>query len=229
MRAHAPVLRHRRPRPGPELDLLSSALDAGLPTGFPGSPQILREPELPVGSPDVVALFPRASRPPEPRTPLSPSQTRVLHQLWLSGGVRLSELARLLHVPPRRLDGIIQHLTSLDLVWCRGTFVSARALDRIFPLRQIVTVEGKISDWRKGLDQAESNLWFASVSYLLLPHRTRLSEPMRAAIDRQVGLLIFDGKRVHRLVKPRPVEIPRSYGSWLLSEWLIQQRGGAGA
>lgn len=202
--------------------MLSAALDSGLPTGFSGSPEILREPELPVGSPDVVAVFPRATKPP-PRTPLTTAHTRILHQLWLSGGVRVPELARLLHISPRRLETLVGYLTEMDLVWCRGSYCAARPLNRIFPIRQIVAVEAKMSDWKTGLNQAESNLWFASVSYLLLPHRKELSAPVRAAADRGVGILVYDGRRVRRLVQPRPVQIPRSYGSWLFSEWLIQR------
>jgi hypothetical protein len=224
MHSIAPVLRRRKPRPGPELEMLASALESGLPIGFPGQPTILREPELPVGSPDVVAMFPRA-RKLQARAPLSPAHARVLHQMWLSGGVRVPDLARLLHISPRRLTTLVDELTELDLVWCRGTYCATRSLDRIFPVRQIVAVEAKMTDWKKGLDQAEANLWFASVSYLLLPHRRVLTAPIQAATNRGVGLLSYDDRSVRRLVRPRPVEIPRSYGSWLLSEWLIESSG----
>jgi hypothetical protein len=79
-----------------------------------------------------------------------------------------------------------------------------------------------MSDWRTGLEQAESNLWFASVSYLLLPKRKNLGTLIDATSTKGIGLLIYDGRQVHRLVQPRPAPIPRSYGSWLFSEWLLQ-------
>lgn len=218
-----PLLRHRRPRPGPELDLIASAFEAGVPMGFPGSPEILREPELPVGSPDVVAVFPRRTFHAE-RQPLDETHVRVLHQIWLSGGVDINALSFLIHMAPRKLARVIRVLDHLGLVRCRGEYCTARPLASIFPIRQIVAIEAKISDWRTGLEQAESNLWFASVSYLLVPKRKSPESLVKAASTKGVGLLILDGRRVRRLVQPRPVAIPRSYGSWLFGEWLIQHR-----
>jgi hypothetical protein len=220
-RVQTTVFRHRRPRPGPEHELLASALRVGLPTGLSGTPLVLREPELPVGSPDVVAVFPRVTQHLE-RPALVPAQARILHQVWLSRRVQVDELSRLVHVPQRKLRSILGMLCEFGLVYLRGQFCVTRPLNYIFPLRHIVAVEAKMTDWRAGMDQAESNLWFASASYLLLPIRRDYSKPMAAAASRGIGLLTFDGRRVRRLVRPRTVPIPRSYGSWMLSEWFLQ-------
>lgn len=216
------LFRHRRPRPGPELDLLNGALKSGLPTGHRGKPITLREPELPTGSPDFIALYARGDV--APRPPLLCQHLQVLHQLWVCHGTRGPALAKMLNMSPRRLESILADLVEAGVIHRRGDFCQPRSLTSIFGVRQIVAVEAKISDWRTAIQQAQNNLWFASESYVLVPERRDLSAMIDSAERFGVGLLIYTGNHVRRAAKARKYPIPSSYGSWLFSEWLHEQR-----
>lgn len=185
---------------------------------------MLREPELPTGSPDVVVVYSRAGRCHRRQT-LPQKHLRVLHQLWVSGGTEEGELASMLSLGPRRLRSIVFELEEAGVIQRRDTFLATRSLESIFRPRQIVAIEAKISDWRGAFRQAHANLWFASESYVLLPKRRALEAPVECAMRWGIGLLMWDGARVRRVVRPQRYPIPSSYGSWLFSEWLNEKEG----
>ena len=212
--------RQRSIRPGPEANLLAAALDAGIPVGRRGCPMLLREPELPVGCPDALLLYARAKgasvfRGYEPTT----RHLRLLHQIWLCRGVRIEELGRLVSLTTRATDRLVRELVSFKLVVRTGSYVRARAIDLIFSLSGIVAIEAKVSDWRKGLRQSLSNLWFASESYLLVPSGVGGTALHAEAKELGVGVVRFDGRRCLRSLRPMRQSLPVSYGSWLVNEW----------
>lgn len=216
------LFRHRQPRPGPELDLLNGALESGLPTGHRGTPITLREPELPSGSPDFIALYARDEV--SPRAPLLHHHLQVLHQLWVCRGTREDSLSKMLNIGRRRLERILCDLVEAGVIRKRGDFCEARSLTSIFGVRQIVAVEAKMSDWKTAIQQAQNNLWFASESYVLIPERRDLSAMIDSAARVGVGLLVYTGQNVRRVTRARRYPIPSSYGSWLFSEWLHHRK-----
>lgn len=214
---------HRRPRPGPETDLLDGALRSGLPFGRRGKPVLLREPEIGTGAPDLVAVYHRHGVAAGRSEALGELHFRVLHQLWRSGGTSLGELGLLINLSVKALERTVGELLDAELVWARGGHLSARSLASIFPARHIIAVEAKVSDWRGAIEQARMNLWFASESYILVPSRINLAPIVECAASVDVGVLGFDGQRTRRWSRPEPRRIPASFGSWVLGEWSVRQ------
>lgn len=99
-----------------------------------------------------------------------------------------------------------------------------RPLAETYAVRRLIAVEAKIGNWRRGLEQAFQNTWFASESYLLLDQLGKKSGLFERADELGIGLLeptsSFD-------TCPLPAKrgaLPLSQASWLFNEsvWRCQ-------
>jgi hypothetical protein len=157
----------RRPVVGPELTMIETALQHS----FFRSPILLREPKLDSGCPDLVAvhLTRREMLWSAEREALTRDHFRVLHHLHSVRWSTSDDLANALHWGPAAMRRILIELLSARLIRQTRRGFAPVALSRLFLARRIVAIEAKMSDWRRALEQASANLWFASESYVLLP------------------------------------------------------------
>jgi hypothetical protein len=95
----------------------------------------------------------------------------------------------------------------------------------VFAVRRIVAIEAKVSDWQDGLQQAFQNSWFASESYLLMPHIPRSPLLLEESARFGVGLRTQGQPLDNGELCPRQVPVPRSYASWLFNEWVWRADG----
>ncbi len=209
--------------PGPELTLLQEALKRGLPIGG-GEAIYFREPRLPTGFPDLVAVYSKQSS-----FTLSPSRLkldvchlRLLYHIHCVGNASVEGLVNALMWKTRDLTTRIVELEESNLVHIRGKNIRPKALNEVFAASKIVALEAKIDHWQKALSQAVANTWFASQSYILLPKGRGALRAATVAQQFGVGVLVFDGLRTTRLVRSSKLDIPSSYGSWLINEWAIR-------
>jgi hypothetical protein len=217
--------RSRTPTPGPELDLVTLALDSYPVNSAPAPPLVFREPELPTGFPDVVAVFchPHPTHPPPGRAYLDPVHLRLLHHLYTVRHGCASDLASALGHTRRMVTQMLEDLEGGSLVrWDRDTEL-ARPIDSVFIARRIVAVEAKIRDWRRALRQAVANTRFASHSYVLLPAARLSREVCHHAARLGIGVMTFDGIRVAVRTLATRQRIPASYGSWLVNEGAVRE------
>ncbi len=102
-----------------------------------------------------------------------------------------------------------------------------RPLSAIFAATRIVAVEAKIRDWRKALEQAHLNTWFASQSCVLVPKISRNSTMLQDA--QELGVTVLTQQPAGWKLKTAQPQRPRSYVSWLLNDWAwkaaVQQGG----
>jgi len=77
-----------------------------------------------------------------------------------------------------------------------------------------------MGDWRKGLEQAVHNTWFASESYLLMPTLPRSRAPHEEAGRLSVGL-IDRGTQLadHPSAASSSALDHPSVGAWLVNAW----------
>ncbi|MGA7741091.1 MAG: hypothetical protein WCE40_04565 [Polyangia bacterium] len=203
--------------------MLEAALASWMPTVNSAGPVLLREPELPTGCPDVVALF-RSGLPlsvPAARRRLTPRHFQLLQHLYEVKEAEVDRLADLLAVTDRLLAILVQDLAGAALVRVSDSRVRPTPLASVFGVNRIVAIEAKMTDWRTAITQASANTWFASESYVLLPYRSCVTNIAVEAERQGVGLLLFDGRVTECPVPAKAREIPASFGSWLLNEWLL--------
>lgn len=208
----------RRTRPGPELELVESFLEA-IPLEIPRGCQatVFQEPRIESGFPDLVIVVWRVAATRkwnEARALLEPQDLRVMHYLHQAGGkVADQELSECFQCLPRNLE----RLKSAGMVRRVGASWVARALSWSFAARKIIAIEAKIGKWAEALDQAVLNTWFASSSYILIPN-----SPSQQVLDVArrfgVGVCSMNGAEVEEITSP-PEQLPKSYASWIFNDW----------
>lgn len=201
---------------GPEHELVEAALSAGLPLGLRGERHLLREVKLPTGQPDIVVVAgPRAGSQP---ARLSTVQLKIAHHLWCWGPQDTGALAQQLLMRPNHVEAALLPLQETGLVRPTKGRWRAVSIRSAFNVRSIVAVEAKVVAWRRALDQARANQWFASSSYILMPRRSISAAALVEAQALGVGVLSYYGGKVRRVLKSSLQTIPISYGSWLVSD-----------
>jgi hypothetical protein len=185
------------------------------------------EPVLPTGLPDLVAVYVRPAGLSMNRTRLRlcSSHVRLLHYLHLVGPVSQVDATAQLNMSARKLGALLDDLIDAELVVRRDQILDAKALQRIFGVKYIVAIEAKVRDWRKALEQAAANHWFASHSYILVPASDAVQRICANAAKLGIGVLVCQGEAVCVAAPAKSRPIPASYGSWLLNEWALRRLG----
>lgn len=213
----------RARRPGLEAGLIKSFLRK-----FPYAPRancrltVFHEPRMATGVPDIVAVIWdsrtvsawRGSRP-----LLTPRQLRLLH-LLVEHGPSTQELLN--NVFGRGIVSDLEVLSVAGMVHKASEVWKPRALHKIFAVREIIAIEAKMDDWSTAILQASANTWFASLSCILVPHLPKGAPVLDRARLRGLGVWTHDNGTPVPSLKPKRRPLPRSYGSWLLNEWIYR-------
>jgi hypothetical protein len=210
---------------GPEALFVSSFLSSGALATAADSPLIFNEPKLPIGFPDVVAVYLRDSEITlnPTRNALDNDHLRLLHHVSSVRATSVEDLQSDLGWHNKMLQQCIDDLAEADLLYVRGRRVMARPLRSVFAAKKIVAIEAKLDNWSRALQQASSNTWFASHSYVLIPRNRNLSTINAEARALGVGVMVFDWQKTEITVEAKKHKLPASYGSWLLNEWTIRR------
>ncbi|HSY46917.1 MAG TPA: hypothetical protein VK800_12765 [Steroidobacteraceae bacterium] len=206
---------------GPELDVVRAFLERGIGKGPPDAQVLVFcEPLLETGYPDVVVVHWQRSRAeawPAARAEITPDDVKLLHFLMGARCVSRDELGQ--GISPGRRARSLDRLAAADVVTISRRWIRCRPLREIFAVSRIIALEAKISDWRRGLHQAFLNTWFASESFLLLPHLPERSQVMAEAQRIGVGVVVATERLAAPHVASRKDRLPQSYASWLFNEW----------
>lgn len=164
-----PLTQFRSVRPGPEA-LIQDNVARQIPDLFCLSTHSWAGTSVPIGAgvPDLVVVtynpqvFALAN--------IELSDTQILAYLRAVGKCRLETIAEKFKTSPEkighRLDCLIE--TAVVKVSCE-TFSLSPSWKDILP--EIVTIEVKVSDWRRALRQAARNRIFAHLSFIALPEK----------------------------------------------------------
>jgi hypothetical protein len=218
------IFRTRTPRSGPETDLIEAALTSKFFNDGRHDALICREPQLPSGIPDVVAIYAgqEVVDVPETRWQLTSRHIKFLYLLYQTRGGSIQELSQMSLHSLRKVRSFIDDLFQAGMVYFREERVLPVSVNQLFAVRRIVAIEAKIKDWRVAIRQALSNKWFSSHSYILLPSSRNAVTVADEAGSFGIGLLVYSGNKLKVLGRAERQEIPASYGSWLLNGWAIK-------
>lgn len=207
----------RPQRPGPEAELVNRYLDSlrvRCPRGC--SYSVFVEPKLECGVPDIVIAVwnPGVAKSWEPsRRFLTSQDFRVLQCLQARKGATDEELASFF---PRAAPRSVERLHVAGLIRrVRGTWL-VRSPRRTVALRRLIAIEAKMTDWRKALEQAWRNTWFATDSYVLLPDGRDIP-PM--ALPPGVRQCTAVAPEIDARCASGPL-LPLCYATWLFNEWV---------
>lgn len=212
-------LRFRKSRSGPEEDLIASFLAKLTSKSEPGIQlTIFKEPWLKTGSPDLVGVIwdvPTAEHWNAARLKLKPVDFRIHHQLT---HLEQTDCTLTRHLFERSAWSSLDRLEAADMISIHHDAISVSPLDKVYAVRHIFAIEAKIAAWRKALDQAFLNRWFATSSHVLLPRMP--SNTNAIATARSLGVSLW-APEVSKLTLRLPsiASAPTSYVSWLFNDW----------
>jgi hypothetical protein len=181
---------------------------------------VFTEPRLDTGYPDLVLVHwdrKVSDAWPISRAELTREDVRLLHFLHRSRSVSRDDLR--CRSSLRQPDRAVERLVAAQVVKVSSRSIRVRPLSEIFAVRRLIAIEAKISDWRRGLQQAFVNTWFASESFLLFPHVPKGSLLLEDAARIGVGVVSVDQGLSTPLLCSRRDRLPQSYASWLFNEW----------
>lgn len=222
-------IKFRKERPGPEFSLVSDFLK-DCKSDFFGSKYdftTLIEPYAEIGIPDILIVFfdrdlcenwnPKRSN-------LTKSDIKMLHHISKSGkkGVMTDQIGELLNFNNHEFKRSYKRLIEADLIVEGNYKTQMKDFDKNFFIKKIVSIEAKISDWKSAFQQAQLNENFASHSYVLLPVN-KINDRVLSYCSGNTGLLLQDGAKSILKERARKNQIPGSYFSWILNEYLGRQ------
>lgn len=212
-------LAFRRRRPGPEREIIDRFLEQN-PIEIPRGCRltIFQEPRIESGFPDLVAVVwnEGVARTWNPeRANLSKADIQLTHYLYHAGPCDDAQLRRLLL---RNLTASIERLHSAGMIRSVDGRWSMRTLSRLFAARRIIAIEAKVTEWDVALRQAFLNTWFASESYVLVPHIPKTGRLLDDANLCGIGVWASAEKKA-RLPSSFCNPLPCSYASWLFNDW----------
>lgn len=223
-------IRFRKARLGPEHDLVNKFLDhhkeifavKGLEV------TVLVETFAEIGIPDVLIILwdkrhHEGWRP--ERNTLQKNDLKIVHFISSFGqkGIEEEEIVNKLCFSSHQLRKSITNLQNADLITVRHGHIKIKNFNRNFFVRKIISIEAKMNDWKTAINQAQLNQNFSSHSYLLLP-KEKVSENVLAACSNEMGLLTYDGQKSSIRRKAVRSNIPSSYFSWMLNEYIGRQQ-----
>jgi hypothetical protein len=205
---------------GPELDVVQAFLERCVVRRAGHVVSVFCEPRLDTGYPDVVLVHwdrKAADAWPVERAQLTVEDVRLLHFLHGARSVSREEFG--CRSSLRHPDHALERLVAARVVKVSSRRIRVRPLAEIFAVRRLIALEAKISDCRRGLQQAFVNTWFASESFLLLRHVPKAGSLLEDAARLGVGVLSVDQELSTPQLRARRDRLPQSYASWLFNEW----------
>jgi hypothetical protein len=218
--AQHPLASFRTPVDGPELEIVRLFCET-LPARAPRNraTTVFLEPKIAGCFPDVVIVQwdPAVAAAWVPaREHLESGDTFWLHYLHQVGTLDPAVLCE--RLGKKRGLQTWERLLAAEVGRQAGDRLRRKPLAETYAIKRLVAVEAKIGNWRRGLEQAFQNTWFASESFLLLNQLEGKDDLFLRAADLGIGLIDPSHSIDDSLVPARCGKHPVSHASWLFNE-----------
>lgn len=180
------------------------------------------EPRIESGFPDIVFAKYRADIMEnwnEPRNKLVTYDLKILSQLIYSRGCSYEYLTKILKLHDEQTAESLERLLDANMVTKKENIWRSRKLKDIYSIEELITVEAKIGDVRKVLEQSIRNYWFASQSYALINSNQPQGRTVADMKNYGVGLYCKK-KEFTKIIDARNSSLPSSYLSLQFNEWI---------
>jgi len=144
---------------------------------------------------------------------------RLIHLLYVRGALSTQQLTLFF---PTKLSSMLKRLSQAEIVVEHDQTWQLNSLDSIFAVRKIVSIEAKLSNSMRAVEQALLNTLFSSESYVLTKSVNPLKKSIKAAHDRGVGVWSYSNGRLNELVDAKEQTLPQSHVSWMLNDMAWQ-------
>lgn len=215
----------RTPTPGPELEMVKKAIPDIINSferrGYEIA--IFFEPKIEIGFPDVVVAvysYEKYQNWPSSRYLINTTDLKIVHHLYNYKGMSSIDLEKKLGFKSREILRSIERLIDSGFIRRVKSKWYLVPLNKILGIRRLIAIEAKVKNWSNAFEQAETNFWFASDSYILSPISRPLSNTLYHSSNFNVGILAFGNGSTKEIVPAVKSKFPSSYVSWLFNEWI---------
>ena len=155
----------------------------------------------------------------EKRNMLVKDDYKVLHFIYQRNSVTSQQIIKGLNISYQKLLLSIESLIDAKLVdRLDGEWAILNKKD-MFGVKKIETVEAKISNWNKVIQQALINKSFASESFVLSKRkRFPKQRDVEMANSFGIGIYLFDSNKYSQISKAKYSKFPLNYNSIYLNE-----------
>lgn len=199
----ANVTQFRPRRQGPEV-LIQDIVAGNIPELFSPGSHSWTAASLPLGAgiPDlvVVSYYPQVFA----LSNVELTDAQILAYLRAVGKARLETIAERIRTSPKRVSTRLSGLVDAEAIETSANSFSLSPLWRQI-LPEIITIEVKISNWQRAIEQAARNRIFSHLSFVALPNKLALrirTEPLLR--DLGIGLIsVFEDATATVITQPR--------------------------
>jgi len=183
---------------------------------------IIQEPYTGFGYADLVCIIWDQSirnKWSDKRNQLDMTDIKILHHLY---NVKIfkekSEITKELGFSLRKANKSVGKLLEADLVTMnKQNKIKIKLIKEIFFIKEIISIEAKLHNWKRALEQSVNNTYFSSQSYTLFPNEIITKRLLEEYINTDVGIISFE--KFYRIIKkPKRRTIPSSMSSWFFNE-----------
>lgn len=157
----------------------------------------------------------------ENRNSLELRDIKILHHLFNCKIYQnISSIVKDLGFDERHVCLSVEKLLSSELVKVnQASRVKIKPISEIFFVKEIISIEAKLHDWKRALEQALNNTYFSSKSYTLFPDEIVTENLVNTYSQTDVGIISF-GSECKVLKKPKRNSIPSTLSSWFFNEYI---------
>lgn len=199
----SPVTQFRPRRHGPEA-IMQDIVTGRIPELFAPNQHSWTASSVPLGAgiPDlvVVSYNPQVFA----LTNVELADAQILAYLRAVGKARLETIAQRMRTSPKKLSDRLDCLVEgAAIETSSNTFSLSPPWRQILP--EIITIEVKVSNWQRAIEQAARNRIFAHLSYVALPDKTALRVRTEALVGQLgIGIISVSGDGAASVIrKPR--------------------------
>lgn len=147
---------------------------------------------------------------------------KILHHMMSNRhGYTLKNLQEQLGYSNKKLECSLEKLSAASLVrHLKNDTFRVCSKNDAFYVKSIIAIEAKIKNWKSAFIQAETNFWFASESYVLLPGESLRNSIINKAAESPAGLLSYCNNNYNVISKSERRSMPVSYCSWIFNEYI---------
>lgn len=153
------------------------------------------------------------------RKQLITNDLKLLSQLIYSRGCSGEYLLKCLKLSEGQTLESLERLLDADMIVRKNGVWRPQNLKKIYSIEKLISVEAKMCDMKKVLEQSLKNTWFASQSYIL----TGINKPKEDTIlnirKQGIGLYCKD-KQFKKIIEAEKMLLPSSYLSLQFNEWI---------
>jgi predicted transcriptional regulator len=155
------------------------------------------------------------------RNKLMIDDIKILHHLYVGKKYKqISDIKDELGFSEKSIKNSLSRLNDAGLIiWNQEEEFKTLKKSDIFYLKEIISIEAKLKDWNRALEQAINNSYHSSESYILFPEEAVTDKMLETYKKSNIGIISFN-KDSSVIKKSKRNTIPSTLNSWLFNEFI---------